>query len=166
MSKLRLLLFEECNRSCDGCCNKDWDLKSLPVCKDYSPYDEIMLTGGEPMLCPVLLYEVIKEIRKTSKAKIYIYTAMLNDPAHSLWLLRKIDGLTVTLHSQSDADCFLRFTYHPLYDASGKSLRLNIFKDITLHDKEIPSEWIVKKDIEWIKDCPLPKDEIFMRLGK
>ena len=26
---LRLLLWEECNRTCQGCCNKDWDLSSL-----------------------------------------------------------------------------------------------------------------------------------------
>ncbi len=41
--KLRLLLFEECTRSCPGCCNRDWDLQSLPVCRDYSPYQLIML---------------------------------------------------------------------------------------------------------------------------
>ena len=23
--KLRLLLFEECDRDCPGCCNRDWD---------------------------------------------------------------------------------------------------------------------------------------------
>ena len=33
--KLRLLLFEECDRDCPGCCNRDWDLRSLPVCRDF-----------------------------------------------------------------------------------------------------------------------------------
>ena len=43
--KLRLLLFEECDRDCPGCCNRDWDLRSLPVCRDFTPYQVIMLTG-------------------------------------------------------------------------------------------------------------------------
>lgn len=33
--KLRLLLFEECDRDCPGCCNRDWDLRSFPVCRDF-----------------------------------------------------------------------------------------------------------------------------------
>ena len=52
IDKLRLLLFEECNRSCPGCCNRDWDLQPLPVCYDLPPYRIILLTGGEPMLYP------------------------------------------------------------------------------------------------------------------
>lgn len=43
MSKLRLLLWEECNRTCAGCCNKDWNLSELPVCFDYSGYDLILI---------------------------------------------------------------------------------------------------------------------------
>ena len=48
--KLRLLLLDDCNRNCPGCCNRDWDLQALPLCQDYTPYRLIMLTGGEPML--------------------------------------------------------------------------------------------------------------------
>ena len=39
--KLRLLLFTNCNRGCEGCCNLDWDLASLPIVDDFSQYDEI-----------------------------------------------------------------------------------------------------------------------------
>jgi molybdenum cofactor biosynthesis enzyme MoaA len=44
MKKLRLLVTSECNRSCSGCCNKEWDLDKLPVCESYKDYDEIYLT--------------------------------------------------------------------------------------------------------------------------
>ena len=168
-TKLRLLLFEDCNRSCEGCCNKDWDLKNLPVCMDYSPYDVIMLTGGEVMLDPMLVFKTIRAIRRAnSKAKIYIYTAYLKDIGPMTGLLADADGLCVTLHEQADIDAwkqFGRYLYAPLPE---KSLRLNIFKGVELSDEDIKkasvAEWVVKRDIEWIKDCPLPSDEVFMRL--
>lgn len=46
MKKLRLLLHEECNRNCKGCCNKDWDLNALEIEDDFTDYDEILITGG------------------------------------------------------------------------------------------------------------------------
>ncbi|MBU1087771.1 MAG: hypothetical protein KKD05_09695, partial [Candidatus Omnitrophica bacterium] len=58
MKKLRLLLFTECNRNCNGCCNNDWDLKSLLNEHLFKEYSEILLTGGEPMLHPELILEV------------------------------------------------------------------------------------------------------------
>ena len=45
---LRLLLFEDCNRNCKKCCNKQWDLKLLPEVGSFKDWDEIILTGGEP----------------------------------------------------------------------------------------------------------------------
>lgn len=51
-NKLCLFLFEECHRNCDGCFNKDRDIKNLPLCNDFKDYDLIMLTDGEPMLHP------------------------------------------------------------------------------------------------------------------
>jgi molybdenum cofactor biosynthesis enzyme MoaA len=52
VKKLRLLVTERCARSCSGCCNHDWDLAALPTCESYAGYDEVLLTGGEPMLYP------------------------------------------------------------------------------------------------------------------
>ena len=66
--KLRLLLFEECGRNCPGCCNRDWDLQALPVCQDFTPYQIIMLTGGEPMLHPEIIHSAVTEIRRQTKA--------------------------------------------------------------------------------------------------
>ena len=64
MRKLRLLFTKDCNRNCPGCCNKDWDLDSLPVCTDFTPYDLVMITGGEPMLYPERLLHLIRRIRE------------------------------------------------------------------------------------------------------
>jgi len=109
MLKLRLLLWEECNRSCSGCCNKDWNLAVLPVCSDYGSHDLIMLTGGEPMLKPHVLLQIIKEIRQQTAALIYVYTANVDDLDAAFAVLEAVDGITLTLHEQSDVDNMQEF---------------------------------------------------------
>ena len=48
-----------------------------------------------------------------------------------------------------------------------KSLRLNLFPDIKKHipDNTDLSLWKVK-DMQWIKDCPVPTDEEFKRVAE
>jgi hypothetical protein len=162
--KLRLLITESCDRDCAGCCNKQWDLAGLEVETDFSQYDEILLTGGEPMLNPDKVIKLAKRIRDESAAKIYVYTAKVDDIRATLDVLRVTDGITLTLHEQSDVPDFFRLseTLFMIGPIEGKSLRLNIFKGISV---SVPMRyWQVKDDIEWIKDCPLPKDEVFKRL--
>jgi len=161
MYKLRLVLFEECHRDCGGCCNKDWDLKKLPVCRDFRGYDLIMLTGGEPMLRPNIVYGIIEEIRTQTKAPIYLYTALLKDRKALGNILDQIDGVTVTLHTQEDVATFMEFDNY--YVGRPKmSYRLNIFKGVG--PVVCLPRWNVKDDIVWIKDCPLPDGETLMRL--
>ena len=167
MKKLRLVMFEECNRSCSGCCNNDWDLDRLPEARSFHEYDVVMLTGGEPMLKPELVLYVADRIRKESNALVYMYTAMAQKPWEIMAALHWLDGITLTLHEQSDVDLFgklncmlIRFTEER---GIKKSLRLNVFKnvDISKYDTRI---WKVKSHIEWIKDCPLPEDEVIKNL--
>ena len=163
LKKLRLLLFEECNRNCSGCCNKDWDLKSLPIITDFHGYDEILLTGGEPMLMPFFVIREAKKIKqKSPTSKIYLYTAKIDQPIAILAFLNYIDGITLTLHHQSDIKDLIILN-EILPDNLNKSFRLNVFKKIKLPQKIKPF-WKIKNEIKWIKDCPLPKHEIFGRL--
>lgn len=160
--RLRLLLTEKCNRKCHGCCNKDFDLSALEVCKDYSGYECIMLTGGEPMLDPQLVKEAAKTIKQQTNAPIYLYTAKTDNAlalSTSLWL--HLDGVTVTLHNKKDIEPFLNFDKEKFLN---KSLRLNIFKGVTLRDN-LNNDWKIKRNIRWIKNCPLPEDEVFMKYG-
>jgi organic radical activating enzyme len=165
-TKLRLLLTEKCNRKCKGCCNKDWDLQSLPICTNYNNYDELILTGGEPMLIPLTVSKVIDEIRKQTSCPIYLYTAKTDMPETLLEILFKLDGLTVTIHTQKDLLSFASFEHYlnecwVSRSVLQKSLRLNIFKDIENYFSFV--SWKIKDNIVWKKDCPLPEDEIFMR---
>lgn len=167
---LRLLLFDDCNRSCEGCCNKGFDLKKLPIETDFSGYEMIILTGGEPMLKPDIVLSTIDKIRKQNKtAKIFMYTAKVDNIMDCLFVISALDGVTITLHEQKDVIPFIYFSKHFKENYDGKrSFRLNVFKGINALDiifnEKITDKWTIKKNIEWIKDCPLPSNEVFKKL--
>lgn len=148
---MRLLLFSACNRSCPGCCNNQWDLDALPVVEDFLDYDMVILTGGEPMLRPGFVAIAANYIQAQTDAPIILYTAKPEELPH---VMRYLDGVTVTLHEQADVPPFLA-----LPKLRG-SLRVNVFKDVDVPD--VPG-WTMKRDVEWIKDYPLPENEVFLR---
>ena len=162
MKKLRLLITEKCNRNCEGCCNKDYDLENLPKIDNHFLYwDEILLTGGEPMLIPQIIRNLASKIRSVNQCPIYVYTAKVDDLQAILSTLFFVDGLTVTLHEQKDVKPFLRFN-KVIPNWVRKQLRLNIFKGIKISTINL-GKWKIKKNIVWLKNCPLPEDETFMR---
>lgn len=164
---LRLIYTPICNRSCEGCCNKDFDLPHLPRPKHFM-YDEIFITGGEPLLFLDEVIGFIKAIRLVSDAKIYVYTAYLSATGASSFfkMLKYVDGITLTLHEPRDWQLFqqlesvARVKPH-LFD--GKSMRLNIFKEVGAEVEKVSKHWRVKNNIEWIVNCPLPPNEVLMK---
>lgn len=166
-NKLRLILWEDCPRSCPGCCNNDFDIQGLPKISFYDlySYDEIFLTGGEPMMHPDRLLEMLYVIATCSDAEIYVYTAKIDDLLAVVGILHACDGLTVTLHEQEDVKAFLKLNaFVNTFNMLEKSLRLNVFEGVKLPIPPYEMEmWKVKKDIKWIKDCPLPEGETLMR---
>ena len=160
MRILRLILLTECNRSCEGCCNQDWDLEGLEQERDFTQYDQILITGGEPMLFPGQLRYTIEYIRKQTQAPIYVYTAKVDDINATADILRLVDGMTVTLHEQDDLIPVVVFDMMRHKEFKDKSMRLNVFKGVKA---PALSRWQYKTDIEWIKDCPLPSNEVLRR---
>lgn len=129
--KLRLLLTTRCPNKCPMCCNNLWDFSQLPVVERWD-YEQIMFTGGEPLL-----------------------------------YLDK-HGIVLTPHSKESAEAFKKFNASTVLvnnPLEGKSLRLNLFPDIKeyLKDEDL-SGWQVK-DMQWIKDCPVPEGEDFRRVA-
>lgn len=164
MKKLRLLVTKRCPKSCEGCCNKDWDLDNLPIVTHFD-YDVIMITGGEPLanffinnLMDILMD--IEELTSTKNRKIIIYTAI----AYRSWILNFCNGMTLTIHNNEDMLEFLAWEHEYTRYHGLKSLRLNIFKGVDLPENKTFKGWKVKKDIEWIPNCPLPENEEFKRL--
>jgi len=133
--------------------------------RKLSEFDEIILTGGEPLLYFTQLVEIIPLIKRFSKGKpIYIYTAYTHDVETIIDILKIADGITYTLHGKEDVFIYRKLTAgiekEKLY---AKSLRLNVFEGI--NGIEVPEFWKVKDNIKWLKDCPLPKNETFVRLN-
>jgi organic radical activating enzyme len=159
---LRLLVTENCNRNCPGCCNKDWDLKSLQVCTDYTKYDLIMLTGGEPMTDINKLIEVVVKIRQQTDTPIILYTAWLEVPQYLGHFLQLIEGATITLHTVDDVLKFVEFYQRYAHMLDEKSMRLNIFEECH-YEPWLRDNWQIKNHMQWIKECPLPENEVFMR---
>ena len=167
MKTLRLLLWDTCNRSCEGCCNKDWDLVNLPriSLNDMAQYDQIILTGGEPMIFPETLMATIRSIRQAApNSQIILYTAWVVAAFTAIDVLDMVDGMTVTLHEPDDVQYFEDFSsFIPLWMRRNRSLRLNIFDGVPMPEEQYLSDWRVKSSIQWIENCPLPKNETFGR---
>ena len=102
--------------------------------------------------------------------KIYVYTSIAAYfPIRQL--LNVVDGIVLTPHSKDDVKRFIKLNERlRMYLAENpqlkSSLRLNLFKNIKdmLPEDIDLSIWKVK-DMEWIKDCPVPKGEDFKRLS-
>lgn len=173
--KLRLLVTTRCPNKCPMCCNNSWDFSKLPVVDRWN-YDEIMITGGEPMLNAAKLCCLALSIDEVNKAqgldtKIYVYTSICD--WHSLQpVLDLTDGIVLTPHSEKDIKLFVELNDLALYSIlsqtiEGKSLRLSLFPDMkALLPKDIDlSLWKVK-DMEWIENCPVPEGEDFRRIAE
>lgn len=172
--KLRLLVTTECPNKCPMCCNNSWDFSKLPVVKHFD-YDEIMITGGEPLLFEGKLSNLIISIKGIhpilypgeQAPKIYVYTSRCS--MYGLFNIWLADGFVLTPHNKQDVEFFIQFNdfllNSKIKEDRQKSYRLNLFKDIKemLPEDINLSLWKVK-DMEWIKDCPVPEGEDFRRL--
>lgn len=175
--KLRLLVTAACPNSCPMCCNRKYDLEALPVV-DRWDYDEISLTGGEPlMFTEPLAARLADSIRTTAAAqglprpKIYLYTACFR-LSRLIYAAGHFDGITLTPHRPGDIKDLCIFNdavlktrdIQPPYPIT--SLRLNLFPDMKalLPETLDLSMWRVK-DLVWLDDCPLPAGEDFRRIA-
>jgi len=164
---IRLVVTERCNRSCEGCCNKSIDFTQVPTTDNpfTSERKVVLLTGGEPALATDKIRKIYHQYKAVDNYKVYVYTAAV-EYASTLWSMAFLfDGLTVTLHDQSDVVHFERLQRYLVESPwiVEKSMRLNIFKGIQVDN--ISLFWDVKDGIEWQYDCPVPSNEILMKYG-
>lgn len=174
--KLRLLVTTLCHNSCPKCCNKQYDMSQVPVL-DRFDYDEVCITGGEPMLNPPRVRRLATMFKMAADAmgkdvKVYLYTARI-DPAtlyNMVVMERILDGVVVTPHSADDIKEFKYLNWRlremDLMEVPDLcSLRLNLFSDVKekLRGEDL-SYWKVK-DMEWLDDCPVPEGEDFRKIA-
>lgn len=169
MKKARIIVTEKCNRNCEGCYNKDWKYEPPIELEDFNileEYDEIIITGGEPLLYPTQLQTFLSTLWKKdtlSEKKFYLYSADCTKILELIDIITLLDGLTFTIHSEEDIKPFLQFNRILLFLKEEMlediSLRLYIFDNLQTKFPLIDlSLWKVK-NVSWIKDCPLPEEE-------
>ena len=177
--KLRLLVTTDCPNKCPMCCNNSWDFDKLPIVDKFD-YDEIMITGGEPMLFLYKIYRLAEAIKVSSRElygkvpKIYIYTSRLSMFSIAE-ICSKVDGFVFIPHSAKDVEDLIQLSKElkTLNRYIGVvrnrmlslSLRLNILPEIeAMIPKDLDlSMWKIKH-LKWIKDCPVPEGEDFRRI--
>ena len=174
---LRLVITYECNKNCKGCCNKQPLHRSNKILLfdwDFTNYDEVVITGGEPMLKKPLVEAIgylISILRgyPNYPSKLILYTADCSNVPFLIRLMYTYTGLTVTLHEQSDVYNFLYLNYALLrvkrfLQDNNRTLRLNVFKNVEIPGSVDLSLWKIKYNMEWILNCPLPANETIRRL--
>jgi pyruvate formate-lyase activating enzyme-like uncharacterized protein len=187
MKIARLITTMACNRSCDYCCNKYNSLVDkaidIPTLDSILDSDVVCLTGGEPMLYPSKLIEIIKTLRAGSllmgkpDQKIYLYSASFYSPdfMYSLRdLIPLVDGIHFTLHAKTNINDIRGFEalqaaikeYKKFSELGTKSFRAYIAPDIIYDIPVFPNLWSRLEIKPWIPEgkCPLPPNETLYRL--
>jgi organic radical activating enzyme len=179
----RVIITFDCERSCDYCCNKYKSLMDKGIhIDDIVPlfnYDEICITGGEPMLYPERTLTIIKRLKQYVKqtTKIYLYTAKYVNNSNSRYIRCLVNGIHFTLHKTStkeDVKDFEKFQddillHEQLSIMYGmKSFRLFIHPRMSYPVKIYPFIWKRVEIKPWLEEgnCPLPKNETLYILNE
>lgn len=155
----RVIVTWGCNRQCEGCCNNSLDkseIKTVTI-EELRQYEEIVITGGEPMLLKDKLYNFISDLKKNMpKAKIYLYTSYWDDSQLSKYTIGMLSGISFTIHNEStDKDIIALKNLSRYID---RFLSTRLFIDNRLYDKYDFSNinfdrWDVIRKLQWKKEC-------------
>ncbi len=172
---IHLLVTPLCDRNCAYCCNKQYDLKDIPIVTDEELREAhtLLLTGGEPFKYsnpPVIAHYYKKHYPNIQK--IYAYTnanellnyldyAYYDDFIYDYEENRpNIDGVSVSIKNEVDKEAFdeliTRSTINKL-----SSNRLYVFDKKLIPDNLGNFTLIHRK---WQKDFEPASDSIFRRL--
>ncbi|TCL39978.1 4Fe-4S single cluster protein [Anaerospora hongkongensis] len=180
--KARVLVTLDCPRSCEGCCNDNLTLNNIAALSSIDQllqYDEVIISGGEPMLIPEKVIEFCQTLRGMNySGLIYMYSALYNHTLREVYveLLRRstggfkalLNGLHFTVHNEAgDKEINeLKQLSKFLQIFSDRQLRLAI--DGRLYERYDFSNidfsaWDVVRKLQWKDDCPLPiGEELFL----
>jgi len=151
----RVVMSFKCNRKCKGCCNQIMDFDHiLAKVEEIKGYEQVFITGGEPMLYPDRLIEIINILKRNGNQKIFLYTAWPYPKKTFLKILKMLDGVTLTLHAHLDRYMFIDNGYDKM-KFPGKEMRVKAF---SVKNFEVTGDWKVIPT-KWISDCPMPPDE-------
>lgn len=165
----RVIVTYDCPRNCPNCCNKH--IGNVPKVKfeDLLKYEELVITGGEPMMIGPRVVEMVHRLRTNGfSGNIWLYTAELNTKR---WadksILAEVSGITYTLHyeyTQRDITLLRRLTEY-LHTMGTSNMHNRLMIDSRLKDEfnwadfQLDS-WDCVRWLEWKDDeCPVPENE-------
>lgn len=163
---IHLVVTSLCDRNCEFCCNKKYDIQNLQYASDeeFLQAKNLYLTGGEPFVYanPNNLAKKYKELYPNIE-KVIVYT---NAKELAEYLcggnsLSHIDGVNVSIKDQEDFHMFTVFiynnpkinnmSYNRLYDFTKSIPVLEKCPTITAHFKLIDRSW--QKDFVPAENC-------------
>jgi len=174
----RVIITLDCPGSCWYCCNKQEgaldrarEIPTLDEIFDCVDYENVVITGGEPLGCIDRTFDVLhglSDLRKEGRFgtfKLYLYTAIYDSDIDSL--LPYLDGITYGLHapevggdlSVADLNDFLAMQWLA-FNKPSLSWRLWINAALNQVVPLIPSAWdrIVVANPQ-VPTCPVPDNE-------
>lgn len=164
--KARFIITKDCFRNCSYCCNKYKSIMSKAITTQtlyaVKNYDEIMITGGEPLEDPKRTLKIIELIRLMNPTcKIYLYTARYS--IELIPIIDKIDGVHFTLHESANTADVVGFNKMQILAGrfEGKSFRLYMHPGVKHRIPVKPLLWSRIESKPWLeeKDCKLPEGE-------
>ena len=178
--KAKVIVTKKCNRRCRGCSTRALGIVDKVSFEDLFQYEEIHITGGEPMLMSDRCVEMVHRLRLSGyTGKIYLYTADARRVG-TYWaagmLIDEVDGVVYTVHNHSDKEK-LKDTLRVLRrldkylndhakERAGKRDRLRI--DSALYDDEyvktLSYKWAEVAPLKWERGGlrELPEDEVYV----
>lgn len=168
---MHLLITDKCDRDCTYCCNKQYEVKSIPVAskEEFESVDTVCLTGGEPFKYaePWVVASWLKSKYPNIK-NVYVYT---NAAPLFKWLEKNksngigyigfswLDGLSVSIKTVDDLNAFQLLALHPLI----KQLKSNYLYVMNgLYPLYTGNFRVIKR--EWQEEFKPAKNTIFRRL--
>lgn len=166
----RVLVTAKCNKDCSYCCNKKPGvLESAKVVQDLkflAEYHNLCISGGEPMLYPGMVMNLIREADDLG-LDIYLYTAQYTRHMHDMLIY--LSGMTYTVHAAAGKKEIRDFLNMQKLLETGSSVAWANWKlliDARIRD-QIRQD--IKEDLwneieivsEWKDDCKIPENEDF-----
>lgn len=157
----RVIVTFRCNRKCPGCCDLNLpEYQKVHTDEELMEYQEIVITGGEPMLIPGKTLEFINRMwDKGYRGKMYLYTSLWNNKGISKEILKELDGFTFTLHAEcSDTDIMALKNLSNSGILQNKDFSSRLVIDKRVYDRYDLSNinfsrWSVIRKLEWKEKC-------------
>lgn len=161
---VRLIVTEACSRKCSYCCN---NLSTEFACakrvniEQFSAvgYDELVISGGEPMLVPTLVETIVRKYRLPT----YLYSALYTRECKRMLNNRLFTGISYTLHEKFGLNDRYRFyrLQKDIQEMPWVSARLKIHPSVSHMNLGIVEKIWSRIDRRPFNDesCPLPENE-------